>query len=106
MHTCFALAGDDPDNYSVALPTLYNVTYYLPADNFLGDGDTAQDTYTAQSYMFLDVLTTTSNVTFNSMGLNYSQISVAVGASPGRCLCGASRNCPTMNCSEVLVPSG
>lgn len=108
LHTtqCGTFAGDVPDNYTVALPTLYNVTYYLTADNFLGDSDTAKDTYTAQSYMFVDMLATSSNITFNSMDLNYTQISYSVGSSPGVCLCGAARGCLTTNCSNVLVPSG
>ena len=100
------LAGNVPDDYSIAVPSLYNVTYFLTADNFLGDSSTAQDTYTAQSYMFLDILKTTSNVTFNSMDLNYSQISYSVASGPGICLCGGSSSCTSTNCSDVLTPSG
>ena len=106
MTQTFGGTGDVPNNYSLAVPTLYNVTYHLTADNFVGDSDAAQDTYTAQSYMFLDILNTTSNVTFNSMDLNYSQISYSVGNAPGICLCGGLTSCTTNNCSNVLTPSG
>ena len=100
------VAGDVPVNYSIAAPTLYNITYHLTAENFLGNSNAAQDTYTAQSYMFLDIFQTTSNVTFNSKDLNYSQISYTVGSGPGTCLCGTLSSCTTTNCSSVLTPSG
>lgn len=102
--------GDVPDSYTAAAPTLYNVTYYLTAANFLGDSDTADTTYTAESYMHLDILQPTSNVTFNSLGLNYSQILYAVStdssAQPGVCLCGPTADCATSNCTGILKPSG
>ena len=99
-------AGDVPVNYSIAAPTLYNVTYYLTADSFLGNSDAAQDAYTAESYMFLDVFQTTSNVTFDSRDLTYSQISYSVSSSPSNCLCVALSSCTTTNCSSVSLLLG
>ena len=94
------------DNYTVAAPSLYNVTYYLESSNFLGNSDTADNAYTAQSYMHLDIFQATSNVTFNSLELNYSQIAYSAGGAPSVCLCGPDPDCPTVNCTGILAPSG
>ena len=110
MHYSTAMLScvdDASANKGPAWPQLYSVTYYLSTANFIGNPDEASMTYTAESSMHLDILQTTSLVTFHSQDLQYTSVSYTVGDQGGEiCVCGQEEQCPTTSCSSVLQPPG
>lgn len=85
-------------------PLTYNTSFAFTQENFVGDDDSAQKTFSGFTTIQFKALTSMQTVRLNSVGMKFSSVYLTAADGVQTCLCGP--NCSVPNCSYVVKEIG